>query len=222
LLLFSATVGEDVLKIASRFMNDPEIIYTAPEKLTVDNVDQYYCPVHPRKKSALLAELIRREEAKGQLTQAIVFSRTKRGCDKLATTLRKMGLPAHPIHGDLRQRQRERVLQDLREQKVRLLVATDVAARGLDVQGISHVFNFDIPEYPEDYVHRVGRTARMGARGVAYTLVAPEQGHFLTEIEKLANVMLEEHIVEGFTGIDHVAQPEPKGTGAILFSSSHG
>ncbi|MHC4391066.1 MAG: DEAD/DEAH box helicase [Planctomycetota bacterium] len=220
LLLFSATIDDHVLRIANQFMKDPEVIHTASGELTVDKVDQYYCSVAHQKKSDLIADLIKVEEEKGGLTQAIVFCRTKRGCDKLAKRLNKMGLPAQAIHGDLRQSQRERVLNDLRQKKVKLLIATDVAARGLDIPSISHVFNHDIPEYPEDYVHRVGRTARMGARGVAYTLVAPDQGPFLTQIEKLTNVLLEEYVHTDFdAGV--VAHPEPKvkGTGTILYSS---
>jgi superfamily II DNA/RNA helicase len=221
LLLFSATIDQNVLRIADSHMSKPEIVKTVPEKLTVDNVDQFYVSIAPDRKRSLLAELIRCEEKRGGFSQAIVFSRTKKGCERLSKDLRKLGLPAQEIHGDLRQKARERVINDLREKKIQLLVATDVAARGLDVSGISHIFNYDIPEYPEDYVHRIGRTARMGARGRAFTLVTADQGHFLTQIEKLTNVLIEEMVIEGFTaGVPRASVPKTQGTGKVLFDSS--
>jgi ATP-dependent RNA helicase DeaD len=224
LLLFSATIDGNVQHLAQRFMTEPTTIETIAETLTVDQVEQHYCVVSPKRKTALIAELIRREEASGELEQAIVFCRTKSGCDRLAKRLQKQGLRAHAIHGDLRQPQRERVLQALRERKVKLLIATNVAARGLDVGGISHVFNYDVPEYSEDYVHRIGRTARMGAKGKAYTLVEPGQGGLVDEIEKLTGALVREMRVEGFdmglTGRTQRALENVSGT--ILFRSSHG
>jgi superfamily II DNA/RNA helicase len=166
---------------------------------------------------------VRRLEPK----QAIVFVRTKIGCEKVAKRLNEAGVKAAEMHGDLRQDRREKILKKFREVEINLLCATDVAARGLDIPTITHVFNYDIPEYPEDYVHRVGRTARMGAKGVAITLLEPGQGPFLTEIEKLTNVLVKEEKLEGFdcgslsiTGIVG-AKPKPKqtGTGEVLFST---
>ncbi|GIW72928.1 MAG: ATP-dependent RNA helicase RhlE [Planctomycetota bacterium] len=226
LLLFSATIDEAVLRVAHRYMREPVIVRTAPEqRLTVDEVEQHFCVVARERKTALLAELIRRERAQGALQQAIVFARTKSGCDRLAQRLNKLGLHAHPIHGDLRQERRERVLRQLRARRVQLLVATNVAARGLDIEGVSHVFNYDVPEYPEDYVHRVGRTARMGARGKAFTLVEPGQGRLLDQIEKLTGVQLQELRIAGFDhGLEpgRAAEPGRPASGTILYRSAHG
>ncbi|MEZ6189093.1 MAG: C-terminal helicase domain-containing protein [Planctomycetota bacterium] len=127
-----------------------------------------------------------------------MFTRTKRGADKIAERLRKRGFDAGEIHGDLRQRKREQVLSGFREGNLHLMIATDVAARGLDIQGVSHVFNYDVPENPEDYVHRVGRTARMGKSGRAFTFITKADGGFLTEIEKLINKEVPYFDVSGY------------------------
>jgi ATP-dependent RNA helicase DeaD len=220
LLLFSATVGEDVLRLAARYTENPVELYTAPETLTVDAVTQSFLSVAKDRKVSALVALIRRENPK----QAIIFCRTKIGCEKLAKRLHAEGVTAEELHGDLRQEKRERILRKVRDGEVTLLVATDVAARGLDIPTITHIFNYDIPEYPEDYVHRIGRTARMGAVGCAITLVEPGQGRLLTEIEKLTNVEVKEIRVAGVEPPGPAAGPEaPKprqtGTGEILFSN---
>jgi ATP-dependent RNA helicase DeaD len=223
LLLFSATINDDVERLCERFAHDPVRIKTIPEKLTVDEVEQHFYVVAKDRKVAMMAELVRRLQPK----QAIVFIRTKIGCEKVTKRLNEAGVKAAEMHGDLRQDRREKILQRFRDQEINLLCATDVAARGLDIPSITHVFNYDIPEYPEDYVHRVGRTARMGAAGVAITLLEPGQGPFLTEIEKLTNVLVREEKLEGFDpgslSISGVAGAKPKprqtGTGEVLFST---
>ena len=138
--------------------------------------------------------------------------------------MERAGLNVRDIHGELEQSQRTPALDAFRRGEIDFLVATDVAARGLDIPSISHIYNYDIPEYPEDYVHRIGRTARMGSMGLAVTLVEPGQGQFLTEIEKLTNVLVREEKLEGFDAGPPEAQaarPKPRqtGTGAVLFST---
>ncbi|RME73916.1 MAG: DEAD/DEAH box helicase [Planctomycetota bacterium] len=223
LLLFSATIDGNVEHLVQRFMRDPVTIETVDDTLTVDRVSQHYSVVAKDRKTALLAELVRREREAGELGQAIVFCRTRAGCDRLAKRLGKLGLGVHAIHGDLRQSQREKVLGLLREGKVQILVATNVAARGLDVGGISHVFNYDVPEFAEDYVHRIGRTARMGAHGKAFTLVEPGQGGLIDRIEKLTGAPVHELRLEGFdTGVERRVRRDPgEVSGTILFRSTH-
>lgn len=195
-LLLSATMPDEVLKLAEEVTKDPELIYTAPEgtDLTVSTVEQFYIPVDPERKLDLLVRLLEDEKPE----KGMVFTRTKRGADKVAEKLRQRGLDAGEIHGDLKQKRREQILESFREGGLRLMVCTDVAARGLDIQGVTHIFNFDVPENPEDYVHRVGRTARMGKRGRAFTFVTREDGDPVTQIEKLINKEIPRFVVEGF------------------------
>jgi len=224
-LLFSATITPDVEALCERYANQPVKISTIPEKLTVDNVEQRYITVAKDRKRTVLVELIRRMNP----TQAIVFVRTRIGCEKLAKALDAAGVKCAELHGDLRQERREKILERFREEKISILCATDVAARGLDISTITHVFNYDIPECAEDYVHRIGRTARMGRTGQAVMLVEPGQGGLLTEIEKLTNVLVREEVLEGVdVGSDTVydkkgeavvKKPRQTGTGAVLFST---
>lgn len=192
-LLLSATVPEEVLKLAEEVTKDPEVIRTASKDLTVKTVEQFYVAVDPERKLELLLHLVEDEDP----TKGIVFTRTKRGADRVAQRLRGRGVDAGEIHGDLRQKRREAVLKRFREGNLHVLVATDVAARGLDIKAVSHIFNFDVPENPEDYVHRVGRTARMGQSGRAFTFITSDDGGFLTEIEKLINKEVPAFEVEG-------------------------
>ncbi|MEZ0228151.1 MAG: DEAD/DEAH box helicase, partial [Planctomycetota bacterium] len=184
-MLLSATMNDEVLKLAKQVTAEPELVYTAApdDTLTVESVEQSYVAVDHERKLELLAELVIRENPE----KGIVFTRTKRGADRVAARLRDRGVDAEEIHGDLRQNRREAILSKFRDDKLHLLIATDVAARGLDINGVSHIFNFDIPENPEDYVHRIGRTARMGKKGRAITFVTRDDGPFLTDIEKLIN-----------------------------------
>jgi ATP-dependent RNA helicase DeaD len=193
-LLLSATINDEVLKLAHEVTQNPEEIYTAPDELTVGTVEQFYVAVDPERKLDLLVRLIEDEKPE----KGIVFTRTKRGADKVAEKLRQRGQDAGEIHGDLKQKRREDILERFREGGLHLMVATDVAARGLDIQGVTHIFNFDVPENPEDYVHRVGRTARMGKSGRAFMFITHGDGDVLTSIEKLINKVVVRFEVEGF------------------------
>lgn len=178
-LLLSATVPPPVERLAQRYMRDPESLNCSPRELSVETIDQYYFTVDPEIKFELLLRLIQREQPR----QAIIFCRTKRGTERVYNHLHKKFSDAACIHGDLPQKTRDRVMARFREGAVRYLVATDVVGRGIDVSSISHIINYDIPQFCDDYVHRVGRTGRMGREGVAYTFVTPEEGGELTRIE---------------------------------------
>ncbi|MCB9896785.1 MAG: DEAD/DEAH box helicase [Planctomycetes bacterium] len=181
--LFSATLSDEVLDLAHKYMNDPAKVFLAPDKMTVDEVDQTVFAVDQQLKLDLLVEVLKRE----QPDRSIIFTRTKIGADRLAMRLQKKGIEAREMHSGLPQKKRERILADFREGAFHFLIATDVAARGIDIDDVSHVINYDIPENPEDYVHRIGRTARMGKTGRAVTFVTRDDGEFLTSIEKLIN-----------------------------------
>jgi len=184
----SATIGSEIESLARTFMKqDAEKVVAVTGALTVSEVDQKYLPVEPWDKRALLLHLLRHEKP----DMAVVFCRTKVTVDKLSSYLRKKNIPAQAIHGDLTQGRRNLVMTSLRKGELNVLIASDLAARGLDVEHISHVINYDLPDDPEVYIHRVGRTARVGRRGTAWAFVSPEEGQRLTEIEKLAGVMIE-------------------------------
>lgn len=193
-LLLSATVPPPIEKLAQRYMHEPEKLNFSPKDLSVDTIDQYYFTVDGERKFDLLLKLIEREQPK----QAIVFCRTKRGTEKIFQRLAKKLDGVACIHGDMQQNARDRVMADFREAKVRYLVATDVVGRGIDVSGISHIINYDIPAFCDDYVHRVGRTGRMGREGVAFTFVCPEEGYELTRIEERINLLLKRAEIHGF------------------------
>jgi len=193
-LLLSATVPPPVEKLAQRYMRDPESLDFSPTDISVETIEQSYFTVDPEKKFELLERLLAREEPR----QAIIFCRTKRGTDKIYHRLTKRFKEVDCIHGDLAQGARDRVMKDFREGKVRYLVATDVVGRGIDVSGISHIINYDVPQFSDDYVHRVGRTGRMGREGVAYTFITPEEGNELTRIEIRINKLLKRDEIKGF------------------------
>ena len=193
-LLVSATLNDDVERLVAKHLGEHERVIIESKSLTVDEVEQMFYVVRPDRKRDLLIHLL---EARNP-DRTIVFVRTRFTADRVAYVLSRAGFDAHEIHSGLPQAQRERVLKRFRSGDLALLVATDVAARGLDIQGVDHVVNFDIPQNAEDYVHRVGRTARMGESGWAITLVEPEDGPFLTQIEKLINREIEQKRVPGF------------------------
>jgi ATP-dependent RNA helicase DeaD len=193
-IFVSATVSDDIKKLARRYTNDPAEVNVSHDELTVEEVEQAYCTVDPWDKFRLLRMLLKQEEPK----LAIVFANTKHGTRKLARRLHDAGIDAKEIHGDLVQQRRERVMDRFRRHKLQVLVATDLAARGIDVTGISHIINYDIPEDPEVYVHRIGRTARMGAFGKAITFVTRDQGQRLTDVECLINKEIPQYQVAGF------------------------
>lgn len=184
----SATISEEIERLARTYMKDPAKLVTTGGSLTVSLVQQHYISVEPWDKRRMLLHCLTHEEP--DLT--IVFCRMKRTVDDVVTFLCKNGIDAHGMHGDLQQGRRNKVMTKLREGTLGVLVASDLAARGLDVDGISHVINYDLPEDPEVYIHRIGRTARAGRGGVAWSLVTPEQGPLLTAIEKLANTHVPE------------------------------
>jgi len=182
-IFVSATIDEEIQKLGRSFMHDPVEVNVSRDMLTVDSIDQGFVTVHPRDKLHTLVGLIKHEAP----TLMIVFTNTKHKARRVAAQLKQEGIDCKEIHGDLVQRRRDRVMKSFRSQKIQVLVATDLASRGLDVMDISHIVNFDIPADASAYVHRIGRTARMGKTGYAYTFVTPEEGKFLTEIEKLIN-----------------------------------
>jgi ATP-dependent RNA helicase DeaD len=192
-LLLSATLPPPILRLARRYMKDPESLDFSPKKLSVETIEQHYFTVEPQKKFELLVRLLIRERPK----QAIVFCRTKRGTERIYQRLSKLTKRVECIHGDMAQSARDRVMRQLRADQLRVLVATDVVGRGIDVSGISHIINYDIPQFCDDYVHRVGRTGRMGAEGVAYTFVAPDEGGELTRIEQRINQLLKRDSIRG-------------------------
>ncbi|MFH1301084.1 MAG: DEAD/DEAH box helicase [Planctomycetota bacterium] len=195
-LLLSATLPPPVERLAQRYMQNPVMIDLSDNKVSVDAIDQYYITVDPNRKIKLLTQLLFQERPK----QTIVFTRTKRGADKLDRIFSKKLKDVAAIHGDLPQTKRDRVLKKFREGKIRLLIATDVMGRGIDVSGISHIINFDIPEFSDDYVHRIGRVGRLSSdqKGAAFTFVAPDEGEQLTNIENRINHMIAEFRVDNF------------------------
>jgi ATP-dependent RNA helicase DeaD len=193
-LLLSATVPPPVKKLAERYMRDPESLDFSPTDIAAETIEQFYFTVDPEKKFELLERLLQREQPR----QAIIFCRTKRGTDKIEHRLSRKFKETACIHGDLGQGARDRVMREFREGKVRYLVATDVVGRGIDVTGISHIINYDVPQFSDDYIHRVGRTGRMGREGVAYTFVTPEEGGELTRIEIRINKLLKREEIKGF------------------------
>lgn len=185
-LLLSATVPPPVASLARRYMHEPVSINLSPDELSVAKIEQFYFTVDEDRKLHLLLRLLVRERPR----QCLVFCQMKSSVRRLATDLAKYVRNVRAMSGDLAQNVRNRVMQEFREGKTRVLVATDVVGRGIDVEGISHVVNFDIPEDPEAYVHRVGRTGRMGKDGKAFTLVTPEQGYLLTNVEQFTGRQL--------------------------------
>lgn len=196
-LLLSATVPPPVERLARRYMRDPESLNFSPTEVSVETIDQSYFTVAPERKFDLLVRLMKREDPR----QSIIFCRTKRGVDKIHRNLSRKFEGVDCIHGDLPQKGRDRVMASFRDGKVRHLVATDVVGRGIDVSGISHIVNYDIPTFCDDYVHRVGRTGRMGREGVAFTFVTPEEGGELTRIEMRIDRLLKRDEIEGFESI---------------------
>ncbi|MFT3789179.1 MAG: DEAD/DEAH box helicase [Tepidisphaeraceae bacterium] len=196
-IFVSATISDEIERLARRYMRGPVEKLIAPgadDKPTVEKIKQSYFTVDPWDKYRLLKMLLDREQPE----LAIVFCRTKHGAEKLAHQLRADGIECREIHGNLRQSKRDQVMKSFRGGKFEVLVATDLASRGIDVAGISHIVNYDIPEDPEVYVHRVGRTARMGAEGKAFTFISREQGELLDKVEGLINMIVEQDKIEGF------------------------
>jgi ATP-dependent RNA helicase DeaD len=180
--LFSATIPEEIRRLADRFMHDPVEIQVRAATLTIDTVEQYYVEVSDREKPETLVKVLKTERPE----QAIVFARTKIGVDRLARRLGDNGMRVKALHGDMSQGSRDGVMIAFKSGRERLLIATDVAARGLDITGVSHVVNYDVPNSPDVYVHRIGRTGRAGDTGKAITLITPKQHRELEAIERHA------------------------------------
>ncbi len=204
-LLLSATIPPTVKRLAQRYMREPEELDFSPKDLSVDTIEQFYFTVDPLRKFELLVALIEREKPR----QAIIFCRTKRGTDKVYRRLSRKLDSVDVIHGDLAQSARDRVMRSFRAGTTQFLVATDVVGRGIDVTTISHIINYDIPQFCDDYVHRVGRAGRMGREGTAYTFVSPEQGNELTRIEMRINRLLQRDDVPGFVAFAKPEATEP-------------
>jgi ATP-dependent RNA helicase RhlE len=183
-LFFSATMPKAIAELGDSFLTDPVKVSVAPPSTTAERVEQYVTFVNQKEKQALLTLTLRREA----IDRALVFTRTKHGADRVVKHLHAAGIPANAIHGNKSQPQRERALAEFRSGQAPILVATDIAARGIDVSGVSHVFNFELPNVPEQYVHRIGRTARAGATGIAVSFVADDERAYLRSIEKLTRV----------------------------------
>jgi ATP-dependent RNA helicase DeaD len=203
-LLLSATFPTTVERLARRFMKEPRRIDVSDNEIAVNTIEQFYITVDFDRKFETLIQVLRQERPQ----QALVFTRTKRGAEKIAAKFERRLKNIAMIHGDLPQRKRDRVIKDLRSGKIRMLVATDVVGRGIDISGISHIINYDIPEYCDDYVHRVGRTGRMSSNvdGRAITFVTREQGGQLTSIEIRINTLLPEYPLRDF----EAARPGPE------------
>ncbi|MGE3065355.1 MAG: DEAD/DEAH box helicase [Hyphomicrobiaceae bacterium] len=180
-LLFSATMPSDIAALAAEILHNPVRVEVARAGKTVDRIDQRVQFVDAGAKRALLGELL----ADPALQRVIVFTRTKRGADRVSRFLAMIAVPAHAIHGNKSQSARQKALESFRSGRTRVLVATDIAARGLDIDDVSHVINFELPNVPESYVHRIGRTARAGAEGIAIAFCAPDERAYLTDIERL-------------------------------------
>ena len=195
-LMFSATFNPEIRKLADDFLRNPEEVAATPKNTTAERVEQIVWPVEKARKRELLSHRI----GAGNWRQVLVFTRTKHGADKLTKQLIQDGLNAAAIHGNKSQNARTRALAEFKAGKVRVLVATDIAARGLDIERLPHVVNFDLPAVPEDYVHRIGRTARAGEDGQAVSLVSPDEQQELRAIERLLKTSLRREVVSGYEG----------------------
>jgi ATP-dependent RNA helicase RhlE len=204
-MLFSATFPEEIRKLADAFLHQPQMIQVARSNATAENVRQVVHPVHHERKRALLVHLI----TSRQLTQALVFVNTKLGANRLAHELNRASVHAVAIHGDKTQGERLAALEQFKAGAARVMVATDVAARGLDIEQLPHVINFDLPHVSEDYVHRIGRTGRAGASGEAISLVTEDELRYLRDIERLIKQSIPSEVVAGF-GADAAAMPLPR------------
>ncbi len=185
-LLFSATMPPDIVALASSFLTHPVQIAVTPPATTVETIDQSIFFVEKQQKFALLQHLLSSQ----QIKRGLIFTRTKHGADKLARQLARQQVQAEVIHGDKSQNARERALAQFKSGRARLLIATDIASRGIDVEGITHVINYDLPNLPESYVHRIGRTARAGAEGIAYSFCDEAERAYLRDIEKTIRIRL--------------------------------
>ncbi len=193
-LLFSATLSEDIMNIVGRMLHDPAYVEIAIKGTTAEGIEQAIMPVEQSQKPELLAAVLGQRGAE----RVLVFTRTKQRADLVETILARMEIKVGVMHADRAQKQRQKALEDFRAGKIDVLIATDIVARGIDISDITHVINYDVPENPEDYVHRIGRTGRAGAEGYALTFVGPDEITSLREIEYMLGKNLPVEDVEGF------------------------
>jgi ATP-dependent RNA helicase RhlE len=193
-LMFSATFSKDIKKLAYTILNNPVQVEATPENTAVEIIEQKVYRVAKEKKTGLIIKLI----SEGNWKQVLVFNRTKHGANKLCKNMISAGISAAAIHGNKSQGARTKALAGFKNGSVRVLVATDIAARGLDIPLLPHVINFELPNISEDYVHRIGRTGRAGASGEAISLVSADETSFLRDIEKLIDMKIDVEVVEGF------------------------
>jgi len=212
-LLFSATMPKAIRQLADQYLTDPAQVSVAPSATTAERVEQQVAFCNNAEKQALLTIMLRDGFAAKTMDRVLVFTRTKHGADRVVKKLAQSGIRSNAIHGNKSQPQREKALGEFRAGGIRILVATDIAARGIDVSGVSHVINFELPNVAEQYVHRIGRTARAGAAGIAISLCAPDEKAYLRDIWKLTKASLEElALPEGLAAeakIVNVKGPEP-------------
>ncbi|MEQ8193360.1 MAG: DEAD/DEAH box helicase, partial [Rhodospirillales bacterium] len=202
-LFFSASMPQDVVRLAGKILNGPLRVEVTPESTTVERIEQSVYFVKADEKRALLADVLKNPA----LSRVLVFAKTKHRANRVAEHLDKAGVSAEAIHGNKSQGARQRALERFRSGQARVLVATDIAARGIDVEHVSHVINYELPNVPESYVHRIGRTARAGASGIAFSFCDPSERAFLRDIEKLTKCRL---TVIGETPADNGARPAPR------------
>ena len=209
-LLYSATFSDEIRSLASTFLQNPATVEVARRNTPAELVDQVAHPVAQDRKRELLSHLVKT----GDWQQVLVFTRTKHGANRLAQQLERDGIEADAIHGNKSQNARTRALARFKKQELRVLVATDIAARGIDIDALPHVVNYDLPHVAEDYVHRIGRTGRAGAEGAAVSLVSHEERPLLSAIERLMNRKVELQVVPGFEpGTASARAPEPQRPG---------
>jgi ATP-dependent RNA helicase RhlE len=201
-LMFSATFSQEIRHLAKSLLNNPVEVSVSPRNTAAPTVEQWICPVDKKRKSALLAELI----VENKWRQVLVFSRTKHGANRLTKYLEDRGFKAAAIHGNKSQGARTRALTQFKDGTTDILVATDIAARGLDIDMLPHVVNFDLPHVPEDYVHRIGRTGRAGSTGQAVSLVCADECNQLFAIERLIKQLLTRQLVDGFEPVHDVPE----------------
>ena len=201
-LLFSATFSKDIKALANEILNHPVLVEATPENTTVEKIDQKVYHVDKGQKPSLLVKLI----SEGQWEQVLVFTRTKHSANKLTKKLISSNISALAIHGNKSQGARTNALKGFKDGSIRVLVATDIAARGLDIPLLPHVINFELPNVPEDYVHRIGRTGRAGASGEAISLVSPDEKTYLRDIEKLVGLRIPSSVIEGFVPDPNAAE----------------
>jgi ATP-dependent RNA helicase RhlE len=207
-LLFSATFPKEIKSLANSILYKPKEVQIAERNTVADKIKQFIYPVDKAKKAALLGYSIKEEN----WYQVLVFTRTKRGADKLTKILNKSDIKAEAFHGNKSQAARTKALKNLKAKKIQVLVATDIAARGLDISLLPQVVNYDLPYLPEDYIHRIGRTARAGQEGIAISLVSADEVKMLHAIEKLLKFSLPRKLIEGFEPTQDlkVVSPKPK------------